>query len=156
MHTYYSVTITSVCPRQTNPFEIVISLRLPDKSRVDLTDLGAFEDDFSTVRGAEFLLERVAFEVDCRQVRVRRRRQDWDRVEEVVVCLRASEWGRVYGRACERERERGREMGLVRTRGEVGGELSEHSTHPKLFELGQGCQFFSCRLGNLVVADIQG
>lgn len=95
----YSCDCTSVCPPQPcgglekNHPRLRLASRLPDKSRVDLTDLGTFEDDFSTVRGAEFLLERVAFEVDGRQVRVRRRWQDWDRVEEVVVCLRERERG---------------------------------------------------------------
>lgn len=101
MHTHtFSVLLcdcTSVCPHPH-------TLRLPDKSRVDLADLGTLEDDLSTVRRAEFLLERVAFEVDRRQVRVRRRWQDGDRVEEVVVRLRTREQGQVGVRTRGRER----------------------------------------------------
>ena len=57
-----------------------------------------------------------------------------------------------------RTHTRAREM-AVRT---LGTREDQHShtgnggrTHPKLFELGQWRQFFGCRLGNLVVPDVQ-
>lgn len=64
------------------------ALHLPDECRVDLLDLRALEHDLAPVRRAELLLQRVAFEVDSREVWVGRGRKRGDGVELVVVGLR--------------------------------------------------------------------
>lgn len=59
----------------------------PHWRRIELTDLRALEHDFPPVSRRQLFLQRIAFEVDGRQIGVRRGRENWDRFEEIIVGL---------------------------------------------------------------------
>lgn len=108
---------------------------LSNKGRVDLPDLRAFEHDLAAVRRSELLLDRVPFEVDGFEIRMRRGSQGRDRPEEVVIRLRGAAEKLVnYG---------------------AGRSPQTRSSYPELFQLSEGCELLGVRLGDLVVPDVE-
>lgn len=120
--------------RSNDEYTKLPTLSLPNESRINLLDLRTLEHNLPLIGRSHLLLQRVAFEVNGREVGVRLLCENGDGGEEVVVGL------------CTRRARSAR-------KGRAGG---DDETHPELFEVDEVGELLCRRRVNLVVPDVEG